>query len=190
MGEAKRKADAMRAMMLVECDQWSKPPSDVEKEALDEILALPAVEAVRASAHDLQKMGMNPKDCHDNCRWYAQNDPAGEWEHIFGWWKQPSALVLHSVICRADEYVCITPQADPAVGNNFTFIPDPAIALAQDGDQVVLLRNGQNHYPGLRLDPVATIEYMAEVRARLQSGMPPFKAWEIDYLGAQFDDEL
>lgn len=188
MGEAKRKSEAMRAAMLIECDQWSKPPSDTEKQALDELLAMPSVKAVRATAQNIQMMGMNPKDCHENCTWYATNDPSGEWEHVFGWWIQPNALVLHSVIRRGDDYVCITPQVDRAVGAMFTFIPDAAITPEQNGDHFLLLRNGQNHHPGLRLDPTATIEYMEKVKVRLNSGMHPFKAWEIEYLGAQFED--
>lgn len=187
MGEAKRKSDALRAAMLIECSQWSKPPSDIERAALDELIAMPSVRAVRATAQNLQMMGMSAKDCHENCHWYAKNDPSGEWQHVFGWWMQPSALVLHSVIRRGDEYVCITPQADPAVGAQFTFIPDEAITPEKNGDHFLLLRKGQNHHPGLRFDPAATIEYMSKVKGRLKSGMKPFVAWEIDYTGAQFE---
>lgn len=187
MGEAKRRAEATRTLMLIECDQWSKDPSDEEAAALAELLALPSVIAVRATPENMRQMGMCSKDCHENCHWFADNDPDGEWQHVFGWWKQPSALLLHSVIRRGDQYVCITPQADPGVGNKFTFIPDDAITPEREGDHFQLTRNGHSHHPGVRLDPAATIEYMAKVKTRLETGMNPYQAWEIDSLGAQFE---
>jgi hypothetical protein len=188
MGDAKKKFEALRALMREECDQWSKPPSDEEQATLQELLELPAVRAVRATPENLAVMGMTAKNCHENCAWYADNDPGGEWEHVFGWWMQPSALVLHSVIRRGDKYVCITPQADPAVKNDFLFIPDDAITPEKADDHYLLLRNGVSHHPGLRLDPQATIEYMAKVKERLSTKMNPYHAWQIDYLGAQFDE--
>jgi hypothetical protein len=179
MGEAKAKRERLRAVMLDECEKWSFPPSVAEAQAVAEVGQLPSVTARRVPERDIAYMRMPGKECHANCAWYADNDPDKATRHVIGWWRQPGAFVLHSVVERAGQYFCITPQL-PDTPETFEFIPDPAVEGRQEGEVRRFYRNGHPCHPGLRFDPPWTIRYMEAVKARLLAGVHPMRAGEVE----------
>lgn len=177
MGEAKRKREQLRQLMLRETDQWSFPPSPEEAALVAKLDVLPSVTARRVPEDQIAYMRMPGKECHANCAWYASNDPEGKARHVLGWWRQPEAYVLHSVIERDGQHVCITPQLQGTPAT-FEFVPDAEIEVRDEGDVRVFYRDGRRWHPGVRARPQEMIEHMEKVRRRLRAGGNPYKAWE------------
>jgi hypothetical protein len=174
LGEAKVKRERLRATLLDECDRWSAPPSADEDAAREAVAALPVVKVRRLPADQIAYMRMPGRECHANCAWYAENDPERKTEHVIGWWIQPGADVLHSVIKRDGGYFCLTPQlaGTPEV---FDFVPDPEIEAREEGEYRAFYRNGFRCVPGIRFDPAETIRYMEWMREKLLAGVNPMK---------------
>ena len=178
MGEAKRRADELRAALLREADRWDFPPSDWERETVTELDALPRVTSVRAPAEQLKWARMKARECHANAGWYADNDPNGEWKHVVGWWPQGDIFILHSVVRRAGDLLCVTPQ-EWDVPERFPFIPDEQIEARDEEDRRAFYRRGHKLPVGLRRDPAAQIEAMNLMGSRLASGVKPRQAMEL-----------
>lgn len=180
MGEAKVRREAMRRMMLAECEKWSFPPTPEEADIVAQISTLPRVNVRRVDNDAIAYMRMPGKECHANTRWYQDNDPEGKAMQATGWWEQNGSYVLHSVVRRDGAYFCITPQ-QPDVPDTFEFVPDPVLEWREEGEYRVCYRSGYKCSPGVRADPDAVIKYMATVRERLESGMLPLEAAKVAY---------
>lgn len=178
MGEAKRREAVLRAAILKECDLWDRPGTPEEAAAVERITALPFVMARRAPPEQLAWARMQPRECHANAIWYAENDPTGQAKHVLGWWRQGDLLVLHSVVLMQGHYVCITPQ-EWDVPQTFPFIPDPAITWEPEGEFRRYVVDGHRIDAGLRMDPDAHRASIVLMRERLAAGMKPRLAMEL-----------
>ncbi len=175
MGEAKRKAERLRAQFLADIEEWMFPASEWEARMVAEVRELPRVRAHRITPNQAADMGMPAKECHANCRWYQDNDPEGKARQITGWMHDDGGFVLHSVIERDGVVFCITPtpvHQEPA----FEFIPDPAIEWRDEGDFRIPYRGGQKVGKGIREDPAAAMAQLEEIKRKLLSGMNPWEA--------------
>lgn len=178
MGEAKRNMEKLRASFLAELDNWSFPPTDWEARTVVEIQKLPVVMVRRYPDDALKYMRMPPRECHKNARFMQDNDPDGRLRQVSGWWFQNGNYVLHSVVDQYGDLVCVTP-APLHRENPFPFIPDAKIEWRDEGDYRVPYRDGVEIGPGVRADPEMTLTELAKVRARLESGMNPYKAIQM-----------
>jgi hypothetical protein len=177
MGQAKRRREALRQIMLEEGRKWDFPPSVWEIAVCAELKNQPVVVVPRMPAEQLNWMRMPAHKCHANVRWYAENDPSKRSHAVVGWWVQWPDFVLHSIIETDGQMTCITPI--PYNENEFPFIPDPKIGWVQNEDVYSAVRNGRVIGPGLRAFPAFTMARNAIVRERLLSGVDPFKAIEF-----------
>lgn len=189
MGEAKQRREKLRASMLAQADDWSRPPSAWEAELVEELLDMPAVRVPRLPATDITWMGMPANECHANTRWYERNDRTGQAKSVSGWWLQGLDFVLHSVLGNQGQYRCITPSAGGET--EIIFIADPKIEWVETGDVYSPRRNGQFVGLGVRRFPAFTRALNETVRARLLAGMDPYRALEfsqveMDDLKAQY----
>lgn len=178
MGEAKRKEATLRAVILKECELWDKPGTPEEAANVAEILELPVVAVRREAAERLAWAGMQPRECHANCIWYAENDPTRQTEHVVGWWRQGDIFALHSVIRTRGEYMCITPQ-ERDVPPVIPFIPDAKIMTEPEGELLLYVRNGLRIGAGFRIDPAAHRASIVLLRERVQAGMRPWQAMHL-----------
>ncbi|MGY4569827.1 MULTISPECIES: hypothetical protein [Bradyrhizobium] len=182
MGQAKARREALRQQMLEEGKRWDFPPTPWEAAICAELKDESRVVAVsRAPADQLAWMRMPDKKCHDNVRRYVENDPLRKTRAVVGWWVQWPDFVLHSVIERGGQLICITPTRFDE--SDFPFIPDPKISWLEDGDVYSAVRDGRVIGPGVRAFPTFTMARNAIVRERLIAGVDPFKAIE-------FSDEM
>lgn len=177
MGEAKLRREQMRAIMLAQADNWSRPASAWEADLVAELLDMPVVHVPRLSAEDIAWMGMPPNECHANTRWYEANDPTGQAKAVSGWWVQGLDFVLHSVLGNKGQYRCITPSRGGET--ELFFIPDPKIAWVERGERLAPLRNGQEVGLGVRRFPAFTTALNDIVRQRLVSGINPYQAMQF-----------
>lgn len=76
---------------------------------------------------------MLPYDCHVNCAAQVANDPYRLSRHITGWLPFGSNLILHSVVERDGQWLCLTPQFVAATPT-FSFISDPHIEWKTNED--------------------------------------------------------
>lgn len=178
--EARRRREQLKAKALAEMHDWTRPPTAEEALLVTEIDNLPTVTVRREIARRLSWAGMKAGDCHANCRWYEEHDPNGSFKAAAGWWKQPHGVhMLHSVIRAGDVYVCITPGPPP---DEFKFAPDPEITyVGDDSGMRSLRRRGQNPPKLLRRDPARTIKAYTLIIDRINAGVDPMKAGEIDW---------
>ena len=176
MGEAKLRRMSARADILRVLDRWSQPPSEWEAAMVAEVRQLPVLVVRRASPEQLSWCRMKPRLCHDNCAWYERNDPTGRSKVCTGWIRDQSGnFVLHAVMKRGTEYVCITPVPNDEA-THFDFIPDPAIVVSMEDGKYRHHRQGQLIGVGLRPDPEKTLAHANRVRERIESGMDPIEA--------------
>lgn len=98
MGEAKRRAEAVKQQMLRYADEWSFLPSDEEANVVAAIEKLSDVQVSRVSKSQLEYMRMKPNQCHENCRFIEKNDPEGTSHHLYGWVTNGEIFTFHSII--------------------------------------------------------------------------------------------
>lgn len=178
MGEAKRKREALRATLIKSCDEWLFPPSKQEAEIASEISQLPVEMVERASDWQLRRIGMEPRKCHSNARFMAENDPTKQTKQVFGWLVQGGGnFVLHSVIKQRDHLFCVTPSPfNPE--NPFPFVPDAAIEVREE-DGGVFYRKGLRIEAVVRSNPEVTIRRCLENRKRLEAWGNPYDAMRV-----------
>jgi hypothetical protein len=177
MGEAKRKMEELRRTVLTFMERWDFPPSEAEARAVEEIKKLPVVIARRQPAHVLAYMRMPPNQCHTNARFMEENDPEGKNKKVSGYILQSNNYVLHSVVEKDGNFICVTPMQ---IGgpDEFPFIPDPDIEWRLEGDTWEASRKGLPIEVGFRRDPVESQRILEIVRARIEAGVHPLKAGE------------
>ncbi len=180
--EARRRREKLKAMMLDEVADWTRPASVEETALLAEVERLPIVTVERMPAERLSWMRMEPRKCHVNCDWYERNDPEAAWKTVAGWWLQPYGVYMfHSVVRRGNAYACITPQA-VNVPDIFEFAPDPEAVRVEDATgRSSFQRRGERMPVMVRRDPERTIRAYTLVKERILAGMDPMKAGEIDW---------
>jgi hypothetical protein len=146
MGQAKIKLEALRKEMLATGLKWDFPPSQWEASLCAELKESTIFNVQRASSEQLAWGRMLANKCHDNVRWYAENDPEKKSRIVTGWWVQWPNYVLHSVVERDGQMICITPT--PFEQTEFPFIPDPKIVWTRDEDVYSFTRDGCVLGPG------------------------------------------
>lgn len=153
--------------------QWLFEETDWESQQVKEILHLPVVEVQRAPPEQLAYARMALNKCHENVRWQVKNDPDRLSVAVSGWWLQWPNFVLHSVVARGGQLVCITPNA---LGEqSFAFIVDNQIEWREDGEVFSAYRNGGKIGPGLRAFPKVTIKQTSMYLERLTPNADPYK---------------
>jgi len=177
MGEAKRKREALRRLLLEKGSEWDFPPSDWEVALCSELESQIVLIVPRATAEQLSWARMKANECHGNARWYADNDPEKKARMITGWWVQEPNYVLHSIVERDGQLTCITPS--PFETTELPFIPDPKISWRVEGEVYHAVRDGRDIGPGIRKFPAFTVAVNAIIRERLSSGANPFHAVEF-----------
>jgi hypothetical protein len=178
MGDAKKNLAAFREGLLSQALRWCFAPSAWENDLVAQIVAMPSHRVPRMSASDLAWMGMPANECHANTRWYEKNDPTQESKSITGWWLQGMEFILHSVLSRQGQYVCITPTARD--DSEIQFFPDPKIEWIVRDNCFCAMRNGHEIGLGVRRFPSFTIAQNEILIARLNSGMNPHRASEFN----------
>jgi hypothetical protein len=170
--------EELSEMALRNADNMAFPPTELEATTFAEVMALPRVVVTRPPREKLLAAGMVPYDCHVNCSEQARQDPVSL--HVTGWLVYGDDLILHSVINRAGQWICLTPQLVPAP-QNFAFIPDPYLEWLDNGQQNIPFRHGLATVEVLRKDPERHILMRDEFHALISSGMSVLQARaEID----------
>ncbi|MEG8030676.1 hypothetical protein QP179_03285 [Sphingomonas aurantiaca] len=177
MGEAKRKQAALMELAKKQFARWDFPVTAEEAAAVAEIEQLDSYIVHRYPKHMLDYMKMKPNECHANARFMEANDPEQKTKHVTGYWPQAGNYVLHSVVLREGEMLCVTPLAINAP-DSFTFIPDFDIEWKQESDGYTAYRKGYKVEPGLRSDPLENKRIADIIIARMEAGVPPLKAGE------------
>jgi hypothetical protein len=184
MGEAKRKQEALRQKLLAEIDRWLTPPTEEEAAIVRALDALPRGTIRRASPAELAYMRMKRQECHQNCFSYAQLDPEKKARVVSGWWVRGDVYTFHSVVERDGGMTCITPYM--LEEREVEFISDSEIVWNEDADgRKWASRDGKRVPHAVRRDPERTIAESQWVKARLLSGMSPYKAGDLtDFPGS------
>lgn len=188
MGEAKRRKEALRKVMVDELTALSAPPSDVEQQLANALKDLPVTQAYREDAERLAWARMKPRECHANVSFYVNADPSKQAKHVVGWWKQAHQFVLHSVVGMGSDLLCITPQ-QAGVPDAFLFASDPAITWADEGGGVRrFYRDGIPLPKIVRTDPAVATEVATIGLEHLARGMDPAQVWDLidDEMGRRF----
>lgn len=177
MGAAKQRKERLKVILLQEADRWSAPPSSVETELVAELEKLDVVRVYRAPKAQLEWARMPPRYCHDNARWYEENDPECLSKAVIGWrLNQGGVYTLHSVVEREGELTCITPSAIDGEPDNFDFVRDSDIEVHRGDDDIYkFIRKGIELGYGVRKDPQKVIEAMTQIRQDLAAGVDPDK---------------
>lgn len=178
MGEAKRNLEEVRAQMMRVAEGWMLEPTDWEARMVEEVRQLPRRKVKRLPPDMLAYMRMQPGDCHANTYFMEREDPENLHKRVIGWMIADGQLVLHSVVERLGEMVCVTPgpRGDE---DSFLFIPDSAILCEEIEGRFVHSRGGERIKFGLRVNPATTIAFSNLLLERLRSGMNPYKAMEV-----------
>lgn len=115
---------------------------------------------------------MKPKDCHNNCKTYAAQDPDHDIMQRLGWIDGGDFYVLHSIIEFDNRYVCVTPMVSRVFPTQFEFLPDAAITFAQDDitGQWRFTRGGYRLSKGVRKHPEDMIDKCRNRIEVLRSG--------------------
>jgi len=179
--EAKLRREQLKARILAEVGDWTRPGTPEEQQLAAEIARLPTVMVRREAASQLRWAWMKAGQCHTNCRWYEENDPKRSFKAVAGWWKQPHGIyTFHSVISDGTHYVCITPGPGPDE-LEFEFSPDPEIVPVDGEDRHgTFQRRGQEVPRFVRGEPERSIKAGYVIMERLAAGMDPIKVGEID----------
>jgi len=179
--EAKLRREQMKSRILAEIGEWTRPGTRGEAELAGEISQLPTAMAKRESASRLRWAWMKHGECHTNCRSYEENDPSKKFKSIAGWWKQPHGIyTFHSVITNGEHFVCITPGPGPDE-MVFEFSPDPEVErITKDDKYGTFQRRGVPVPKFVRSDPERTTRAAHLIMQRLEAGMDPIKAAEIN----------
>jgi hypothetical protein len=178
MGEAKRNLENIRKSLLAEFDKWDFAPTTWETKTIEELNSLPKVIVTRYPDHILKFMRMKPRECHANSRFMQEKDPDGRMKHVTGWLNVDDHYILHSVVDQCGQMVCVTPVQLEQSGT-FEFIPDSQIEWRENGNVREAYRQDVLIGPGLRSNPEKTRADLAELRARLLSGMNPYDALHV-----------
>lgn len=90
------------------------------------------------------------------------------------------SLILHYVVKRRGEWMCLTPQLVSAP-YRFSFIPDPHLEwrAGNDGLSWDPYRNGELVPSALRRDPARNIRMWNEFKSLVDNGMSAFDAREV-----------
>ncbi len=170
MGEAKRKQAEQQANVRAMMAKWIGPDIPGEADIANEIEALPSEWVNRADRAQLEWAKMKVGDCHGNCIWYERNDPDGHHKRVTGWIidEVHGVYILHSVVKRGDESICITPTLDGT--NGCEFRPDPDVIMTEEDGRMVFHRKGVRITVGVRRDADATRAKAAEIIAALNAG--------------------
>ena len=177
MGEAKRRENALREMMIKEFQGWQFKMQPDEIVAYNEIEKLKTVIVKRYPEDKLEYMRMKPKLCHDNCEFLVENDPNKETIQVVGWLNAGHALVLHSVIRRGEEYFCVTPPPIDGIPEIFSFRPDPEIRMKKNksGTKFDFYRNEYCLPKGIRREPERVIGIFFNLEKKLVNGANPYE---------------
>jgi hypothetical protein len=176
MGQAKAKREAQRAELIAQAGEWVFPASKWEADLVEELRDLPMNTVRRASDEQLAWAHMVPRQCHQNCRWYADNS-SGLFVQRSGWIAEPKQglFVLHSVVQNVQDgqLGCITPGY--AMPTEFPFIADDKIEWIDDEEAGVrhAIRNGRAVHPGVRERPNEVIAEAQRMISRLEAGEHP-----------------
>jgi hypothetical protein len=177
MGQAKKRMDKLRKDYLQEVEMLSRPPSEDESIIVSALIGLPTVKVVRPSKEILAYMRMKPRQCHVNCRFYADNDPEKKSRWTLGWmtFGDQKAWTCHSVIAIDGRYMCLTPQDNPYTPDEFDFIVDPLLSIQEDGK---IFRDGMavRSTCVIRAEPESFARMHASFKDDLLSGMHPNEA--------------
>jgi hypothetical protein len=177
MREKKQDRAALRRTILQKSIEWNFPPSDWEAKLCAEIEKRPIVWVPRAPPEQLAWARMKVNACHTNVRWYAENDPEKKSRVVTGWWVQDPNYVLHSVVERDGQLICITPSHSGET--KIPFIPDSEIEWTVRAKVYCAFRNGREIGPGIRKFPALTMALISIICKRLRSGGNPYKASEF-----------
>lgn len=155
------------------------PATPDEALLADAIGNLDVVKVPRAPADQLAWARMKPRECHANCQFYVNNDPERKTRMMFGWTLDTGVYVLHSVIERDGQIICITPNELDETSIDFR--PDPdLVAKISDQNKFSFSRTGiKVEGYGVRPDPAKTIKLGKYVKKRLLSGMNPYEAIKL-----------
>lgn len=125
-----QQADDFRAQMLIEIAKWMVPPTKREAMLVAELSAQPRIR-VEAIHPDLRKhLGMRLHDCHRNCRDFVRDERSDTFRHVAGWRIENGLYILHSIVSRPGETICITPMLQDG-GDAFDFIPEPGTTFSK-----------------------------------------------------------
>jgi hypothetical protein len=173
MGEAKRREKEMSDRVRTILEKWSFEPTHAEADAVLEIDAIPPVRVERVDNRQLFRQGMERGACHANCDFYEKADLEQRWKRVTGWISDDlnGLYILHSIVQRGDERICITPQDDERPF--LTFRPDPAVERVPDDKRYFWKRNGVLVTVGFRRDPAKTIAANRRLIGLLNAGEPP-----------------
>jgi hypothetical protein len=175
MGEAKVRRAALVADCLKHLEQWSKPATEWERSMAERLSAMDHIWASRLDAHVLSQMRMPKNQCHANAKWFAGKDSTAT--VVSGWWLQWPDYVLHSVVLKDGDYMCVTPVD---MGDSpFPFVPDSEIEWLDDGDVWTATYRSQRLGTGIRRFPEFTLARTKIVRDRIQAGVHPYQAMQF-----------
>lgn len=164
----------LREFVKRNLERWVHPATKHELGLVNALGAMPTKLAVPVPDEILEYMRMKPQECHQNAHFYATRDPDAH--HVFGWRPMGDVFVLHSVIQKHGQLLCVTPAAD---GDHFAFpfIPDAKIEVVfGEEDRASFHRSGYALIGGgVRKDPKAIISVFSEHLAELNSGADPKK---------------
>lgn len=166
--------EEVRSAFVAEIEKWAFPMSDWEVRVVQEIKQMPVVTVERYPDDALAYMRMPPRQCHKNASFMEENDPECRIKQVTGWWPQEGQYVLHSVIVRDDQYICVTPAPLHST-RRFDFIPDAKIKWRDEGEVRVPYRDGVKIGPGVRDDPEKTIVELGLMREKLLSAKNPYE---------------
>lgn len=179
--EARLRKEKIKAAILAEVDDWTRPATPEEAALLAEIEKFPTVIVHRVPDERLAWMRMEPRQCHVNCDFYEREDSEKIAKAIPGWWLQPNGIYMfHSVVSGRGGHMCMTPQA-PNVPAVFEFAPDPKIKRVEVKGMVSFRRDGVDIPTMVRRDPERTIRAYTIIRNKILAGADPIKAMEIDW---------
>jgi hypothetical protein len=177
MGEAKRKRERLRAMMIKKTQDWMLPATDFEADLAKSILDLPVRRVPRLDSAAIAYMRMPANECHANVGWYARNDPTGQSVQVTGWTVEWPDFTLHSVLRRGSELMCITPNA--VMGGEIAFKQDERINWVEDAEHYSPRIDGLEVPSNIRMFPEFTIARSQFVLRQLERVKNPYDALEI-----------
>lgn len=178
MNQGKFRREELRKKLLNDFEKFMMEPTEDEALLANEISSLPVKRIIRESPERLKWGGMQPQECHQNCRAYADLDPTKISRQISGWWVRDEVFVLHSVIETRGGLICITPYMMDE--SELDFIPDQKIVWDKDAEgKFSASRAGKPTIAVVRRNPQKTIKQCIYMKNRLRSGLNPYDAIDL-----------
>lgn len=163
---------SLEKMML----SWQFPASVHEQRIVAELQKADVRLVERADPAVLQWMRMPPMECHANALFIQRNDPEKKMRRVSGWIVEDGLFVLHSVVRKDRNLICVTPAPLSNGETHFTFIPDARIKWREVDGFMTAYRGGYKIGPGVRVDPAKTLRDVALVLERLADGLSKYDA--------------